>query len=197
MGSEGIPHKAMSMTFAHPLVCAFAVLLLMVSHHPLQAQETLEATAFDVGKSMPFHIVKFVRNHAGQGCPSVMIANFGNRGLIIWARGENKASVEMAEKLESLKLNGDFQQYLVAFDGVEESLIEKTGGLKQVVVGIPRRSAAEEFASHKIADDVAVVVVLLDKKVIKSSWALKADELTPDKMKEITEATQAFAKEGK
>lgn len=148
------------------------------------------------GKKMPFLVADFLggKNRNRRGCPSVMIANSGGRGLIIWSRGAVDSAFQFAKALEADAADGDkLQRFLVVFDADDRVLSEKADSLGRFVVGKPRHSAKVEFDRRGVDAKVVVLVFLLDKKDIKFMWSFAADELSNDKVKELAAAVKQVA----
>src|SRR5262245_66611926 len=106
------------MCLTRPVPVVMAVMgILSLSGACAAEPKAAEYYGLVVGKEMPTHVVDFVndkREHSG-GCPSIMIANSGGRGLIIWSRGATDTAFRLAKAVEAGARDGDkFQRFLIA-----------------------------------------------------------------------------------
>ena len=165
-------------------------------HDKHQSESSPEEYGLTPGLKMPFHVADFLNDKSDHncGCPSVMIANSGGRGVIIWTRGTADPAFRLAKALDAGAGNGDkLQRFLIAFDADEKFLQEKAAGLGRVLVGKARDSAKEQLDGRGVDAKVLVLVFLLDKKEVKAAWSLTTDELGDDKIKELVGAAKRFA----
>jgi RNA polymerase sigma factor (sigma-70 family) len=162
-------------------------------HRPESSPEEYGLTP---GLKMPFHVADFLNDKGDHncGCPSVMIANSGGRGLIIWTRGAAEPAFRLARALDAGAGDGDkIQRFLIAFDADEKLLREKVAGIGRVLVGKARDSGKEQLDGRGVDAKVVVLVFLLDKKEVKAAWSFTAGELSDDKVKELAGAAKKFA----
>jgi len=180
------------------LLFIFAVVSALATSIANADEPTKKDPALKVGSELPFVVVDFaVGPHKGHcGCPSVMISNHDARGLVIWSRTADDATMRLAaaaeDKVDGKKTHG----YLVVFDTPEEKLAAqvKTGEWKNMTIGTSRHSSQEEFARRGLDPKVAYAVFLVDRKEIKSLWSLRAAELTKEKADAILKDATAFLK---
>jgi hypothetical protein len=178
---------------------ALSVVLVAVGTHVSisLAEDTPSSTTSDsvVGQEMPFHVVDFANGkHKGHGgCPSVMISNSRGRGLIIWDRGATNQAFQLAKALDAAAVEGQkFQRYIVTFDK-HARISDRAADLTHVTAGKARSDRSRVFDGHGVDAESKVLVFLLDQKVIKAAWGLKADEVTDERVKEIVAAATKFA----
>ncbi len=176
--------------------CLGLTVLLSASVAPGADPKLSDEYGLTVGKKMPGHVADFLNDKADHscGCPAVMIANSGGRGLIIWSRGAADPAFRLAKAVEAGASDGDkLQRFLIAFDADEKVLGEKATGLGRVVVGKARSSAKDHLDRRGVDANVLVLVFLLDKKEIKATWSFTAEELSDAKVKEIVASAKKFA----
>lgn len=148
-----------------------------------------------VGQEMPVHVIDFInRDRNGHcGCPVVMISNSRGRGLIVWDRGAAEQAFQLAEALDAAAVEGQtFQRFLITFDK-SARLSDEVTDLTHVTAGKARSDRSRVFDGRGIDADAKVLVFLLDRKVIKAAWGLRAEEVTDERINEIVAAATKSA----
>lgn len=184
----------MQRPFAAPAIVLVAVGTLVSMTIGEDAPPSADAASV-VGQEMPFHVVDFVnRERKGRGgCPSVIISNSRGRGLIIWDRGATDQAFQIAMAFDAAAVEGQkFQRFLVTFDK-HARISDRAGDLTHVTAGKARSAVSTAFDGRGIDAESKVLVFLLDQKVIKAAWGLKADEVSDEQVKEIVAAATKFA----
>lgn len=147
-----------------------------------------------VGGAVPFHVTDFESGgHKGHcGCPSVMIKNHKARGLLVWSKEVDEATLALVQAADKW-LDGDRKQaFLVVFDAEDAALrkqLEKTP-LKHVSAGTSRHRSAEQLRNYDLDKSAAQWVFLVDQSEVKGMWTLQAGELTKEKQQEILAAAE-------
>jgi hypothetical protein len=185
------------MYLIRPVAIALAVMgVLSLSVAWAADPKPPEEYGLTAGKKMPFHVADFLndkRDHSC-GCPSIMIANSGGRGLIIWSRGATDPAFRLAKALDAGAGEGHkLRRFLIAFDADAKLLRKKAAGLGRVLVGKARDSAKDELDRRGVDAKVLVLVFLIDKEEVRATWTFAADELSDDKVKELAVAAKKFA----
>jgi hypothetical protein len=157
-------------------------------------QKTAGEFGLAVGKKMPFHVVNFVTDRGGAGCPSVMISNARTRGVIVWTRATDDGALRLAKALDETAVDGcRLCGFLVAFDEAGNGVRERAVDVKYMVLGKARSTAEREFDARGVDASIQTLVFFLDRKDILAMWSFAADELTDARIAEITEQARKFA----
>lgn len=113
--------------------------------------------------------------------------------MIIWDRGATDQAFQLVTALDVAAIEGQkFQQFLVTFDK-HARLADRAQDLTHVTAGKARSDRSKVFDGHGVDAESQVLVFLLDQKVIKAAWGLKADEVTDERIREIVAAATKFA----
>jgi hypothetical protein len=179
-------------------VCWLAVLCFPVvtaAEDPAKPDPNLGIRA---GETMPFFVADFCygehKDHAG--CPGVIISNHDAKGVLILARTTDESVLALAAALEQNKVvDGSKVMSFVIKLGEKDAALagncQKTG-LQATVAGTCRDQSLQRLATHGLEKEIELAVLFLDRKAVKASHLLKADELTGEKRKEIASAAAAW-----
>jgi hypothetical protein len=197
-GAMGENDRQLREATMNMLRCSAAVTLLFGLVVSARTDEPSDEYGFSTGKTMPVFVVDFVSGkHQGHcGCPAMMVSNARARGVIVLAREANDSIWTLAKALETTAVDGKkVHGHLVVLTAKEDSLTAATekAGLAQFNVAAPRSVAKSHFNAMGLADQVLINVLLTDRREVKKSYLLTAEELTAEKQKEIVAAAEKFA----
>lgn len=150
-----------------------------------------------VGEEMPFFVVDFVsgehKDHPG--CPGVIMSNEHAKGAIVLARTADDSALQMTKALEAA-LGAKGLGFLCVREGksADVARLAEQSMLKKFSAGMARDQSWDRLKSLGLGDDIAIAVLLLDRKAVSSSFLLKAGELTAEKQQEIVVAAAALTK---
>jgi hypothetical protein len=185
-------------------ICGFvmrslAALTLLAAAGVALAQQPKEPViGLKAGEEMPFFVVDFVmgqhKDHAG--CPSVMTSNARAKSVILLARQADESTLKLAAALEAGSVDGkSLLAFLAVAQGAGQDLAKSSdkAGLKKFHAGVTRDQSWQRLKELGLNDEIAVGVVLLDRKAVQLAYLLKAGELTDEKEKEIVAALESLA----
>ena len=158
-----------------------------------------EDTGFDVGQTMPFHVVDFVAGakSEGAGCPSVMISNDRSTGIEVWCRTKDENTLNLVKQLDRLPQdNRPRKIFVVLFDGTTRetyTVSQEERTLKSVFVAVPRsKRTGQVFEKAVESAESSVIMFLMNQKVIASRIEFQPNELTPEKIKTVADTANRF-----
>jgi hypothetical protein len=189
----------MSSTIRVWLSLTLGLVLLLPAHGEEKGTEAAKKSeAAKVGNELLFMVADFAeggpfKGHCG--CPSVMIGNHDAKGIVIWSKTADSATLKLAKSANEL-IGDDHkkQGYLILFDtkDADFAATAKQAALNHVTLGISRLTAKQVFGKAEVDPELSQVVMLIDDKIIKAIYPLKVNELTAEKSQEIVKATTAF-----
>ncbi len=167
----------------------------------LQANQPIaikQQYGFQVGDTMPFHVVDFVAGakDSGCGCPSVMISNSRTRGVEIWSRSAGKEAFDLAAAVEkTLTKDSKQRMFLILFDDPDKESVAaqaKANLLSKCYVAVPRTSTSRKFKLADGANGSDLIVFFMDRKQIKARHSFKPGDLNKKTMDSLADEAKKF-----
>jgi hypothetical protein len=173
----------------------FCLPSVAMAEDPAKPEPTLGIRA---GETMPFFVADFCygehKDHGG--CPGVIISNHGAKGVLILARTTDENVLALATALEKNEVvdGSKVLSFVVKIGDKDGALAANCAkaGLKATEAGTCRDQSPQRLAAHGLEKEIELAVLFLDRKTVKVSHLLKADELTGEKRKEIASAAAAW-----
>ena len=181
---------------ARCLALCCLVLIILSLANPLQAAEPVLKPLVP-GEPLPFMVVDFVKSPSTShcGCPSIMLKNRKNRGVVIWSRGQAEMACELAQdlddKFDDRKKTSAFVIFFSAKDQPKLEEAPKTN-LKNFYVSLPRGSSNSSLNRYDLKPSHELFVYLVDVDKIHAAWSCSSTEFTPEFRRSIVQAASEF-----
>jgi len=128
--------------------------------------------------------------------------NGANPVAMVFARTDSDVTAKLLKKLDDATIAnekadmGSFAVYLTDDDGMKAKLesLEKTQGLKKLILAIDNPAGPEKY---NVAKDADVTVTLYVKNDIKASYAFKKGEMTEKDIETIVADVKKIVPEAK